>query len=179
MCVPSAKGAAWCGSRKAKAKAKERKSKMKKTMIALCGALSLAAFAEPEAPEAGCACGQAKEAPKAEMRANREVKAPLVLNLDEGTTLDQIEAFKKDVLAKIDAAVAVKPEGCKCGKEGCKCPKAQKKVVVFVGDGAPGMGRRGMQGRPGMQGRQGMQGRRGMRRQMGAPAQAPEAPAAE
>ena len=165
---------------------------MKKSMIVLCGAaFALASFAEPAEAPAKCACDGAKAAceckgadcacekappPPAPQRMGRRERparpnrpAPTMLRLDKATTPEQIEDFKKQVLAKIDATVAAYAE--KPGEE-----KAPTTIALFVNDRqfAPGMGPRGGQRGPGMGPRGGRRGPQGPRPEGdGAPAPAP------
>ena len=104
---------------------------MKKTLIALCGALSLAAFADPAEP-----------APSAEAGARppmRQMPKPTMLVIGEKTTAEDVAAFKAEVAKKIDdsfAAYAAKPAG----------EKQPVRLVLFSNEGmgrGPGMGPRG------------------------------------
>lgn len=158
---------------------------MKKTLIAFCGAaLCLASFADETvcdgaAEQPACVEGAASKAAPARQcprrpefagRMNRPKPVALVIN--EKTTADQIEAYKKEVAEKIDAAFtgyATK----EAGENGVKAPT---RIMLMVNDrpmGRPGMGPgmgRGPKG-PGM-GRGGRRGPKGERPE-GAPA--PEA----
>ena len=164
---------------------------MKKTLIAFCGAaLCLASFADETvcdgaAGQPACVEGAAAKAtparqcprrPECAGRMNRPKPVALVIN--EKTTADQIEAYKKEVAEKIDAAFtgyATK----EAGENGVKAPT---RIMLMVNDrpmGRPGMGPgmgRGPKG-PGM-GRGGRRGPKGERPE-GAPAPeaAPEAAA--
>ena len=140
---------------------------MKKSLIAICGAvLALASFAEPEAPaEAPAQPPKRMERRERPNRANRP--APTMLKLDANTTPEQVEAFKKQVAEKIDAAVAA--QAAKTGDD-----KAATTIVLFVNDRPIGMGM-GQRG-PGQGGRRGP-GQRGPRGNR--PAEAPEPAPAE
>ena len=140
---------------------------MKKSLIAICGAgLALASFAEPEAPaEAPAQPPKRLERRERPNRANRP--APTMLKLDANTTPEQVEAFKKQVAEKIDAAVAA--QAAKTGDD-----KAATTIVLFVNDRPIGMGM-GQRG-PGQGGRRGP-GQRGPRGNR--PAEAPEPAPAE
>ncbi len=156
---------------------------MKKLMIAVCcAALSAATFADDSAPAAKACCDGDKkcraaegdkavgkktkaEARKAAQKARAERK-PNVLVINETTTPEQIEAYKKDVCKRIDDALAA--YNGKQVAEGEK--KSPVRVMLMVMDrpfGGPGMeGRRGPRGdRPG----------RGPRRNRPEGAPAPEA----
>jgi len=147
---------------------------MKKSAIAICGAaLAAVAFAQEPAPApapapempAAPAEGRAFQRPDRPQRAQRyrPVKRPPTLVIDEKTTPEQVEAYKKLVVEKIDAAFAsYKDKPVAEGEEG----KVPTRVMLMVMDrpfGGPGMG-------PGMgNGPKGPRGDRpqGMRRNRG------------
>ena len=102
---------------------------MKKTLIALCGALSLAAFAEPAEP-----------APSAEAGARpmRQMPKPTMLVSNEKTTAEDIAAFKVELAKKVDESFAAYGK-----KDGEKQPV---RLVLFSNEGmgrGQGMGPRG------------------------------------
>ena len=103
---------------------------MKKTLIALCGVLSLAAFAEPAetAPAAAPARPMMRQMPK-----------PTMLMINEKTTAEEIAAFKAEVAKKVDEAVA--SYAAKTGDD-----KKPVRLVLFSNEGmgrGQGMGPRG------------------------------------
>lgn len=138
---------------------------MKKSLMVFCGAaLALAAFAEPEAAAPGCACNGnpsaactckgpegcncAKPArPDRPPRPNVERQRPPTLVLDGKTTPEQVEAFKKEICEKVDAAFAA--QAAKAGEE-----RQPTRIVLFVNDRGfgPGMGPQGRGGRRGPDG---------------------------
>lgn len=117
---------------------------MKKTLIALCGALSLAAFAEPADP-APCPEGRPCPPIEAGARPHRRMQKPTMLMINEKTTPEDIAAFKNEVSKKIEeslASYAAKPDN----------EKQPVRLVLFSNDGmgrgrGPGMGQRGGEGR--------------------------------
>lgn len=164
---------------------------MKKSLVVFCGAvLCLAAFAEESAvADAAAEKPAAVESQRPHRgfdhvnRMNRPKPVALVIN--EKTTAEQIEAYKKEVAEKIDAAFTGYASK-EAGENGVKQPT---RIMLMVNDrmmGRPGMGPGmgpgtgpGMGRGPKGQG-MGKGGRRGPRgaRPEGAPA-AEEAPAAD
>jgi len=130
---------------------------MKKSLMVLCGAaLALASFAEP---------ADAPQRPKGDR------PMPTMLVVDGKTTIEQVEAFKKQICEKVDAAVAA--QAAKTGDN-----KQPTRIVLFVNDRGfgPGMGPQGRGGRRGPDGK-GQDGK-GPRRRRGAEG-APNPPPAE
>lgn len=154
---------------------------MKKTLIALCGALTLAAFADPAEP-APSAEAQAPRRPSAEAGA-RPMRGPMqrppMLTIGEKTTAEEIAAFKAEVAKKIDETAAA--YAAKSGED-----KKPVRIVLFTNEGMgprQGMGPRGEGRGPrgeGMGPRGEGRGPRGdrPRRNRGGDAEAPK-PAAE
>ncbi len=80
---------------------------MKKLLIALCGALTLAAFAEPAAPAPEARPGTPPPAADRAARPNRGPRQkPMMINISERTKPEEVAAFKAEVLKKIDDTVA-------------------------------------------------------------------------
>ena len=99
---------------------------MKKTLIALCGALTLAAFADSAEPapsaEAKCPCRPSAEAGARPKRG--PMQRPPMLTLSEKTTAEDIAAFKAEVAKKIDETAAA--YAAKSGED-----KKPVRIVLF------------------------------------------------
>ena len=122
---------------------------MKKSLIVCCSALlAFAVFAEEPAPRAE---DDAPGAPRAERgprgpRAGRNPRrAPLMLTVSEKTTDEEVEAFKKKVLAKIDASYSEYKE--KAAPEGQEKPVMNMALMVMERRAGmePGKRRAGME----------------------------------
>ena len=123
---------------------------MKKSLMIVCGALALGAFAEPGAPAPGCPLNGAPDAALA--RPDRPqmpggFQMPTMFTIDGNTTPDQIKELKKQFNDKVDAAFAAQAN--KTGDD-----KKPTTVVYMVNEGGFGFGGMGM-------GPQGFGGRRG------------------
>lgn len=150
---------------------------MKKSMLMCCSALfALAVFADEPAPapEAGMPKAPQGERGPRGMRGPRQ--APVMIQITDKTTAEEVEAFKKNVMEKIDKSYA--EYKAKPAPEGAEKPALH--VGVMIVERRPGMGP-GMRGPGQGQGMgPGMRGPRGDRgpRRGGAgdkPAPAPEA----
>lgn len=114
---------------------------MKKTLIALCGALTLAAFADSAEP-APSAEAMGPRCPSAEACARPKrgpMQRPPMLTLSEKTTAEDIAAFKAEVAKKIDETAAA--YAAKSGED-----KKPVRIVLFTNEGMgprQGMGPRG------------------------------------
>lgn len=117
---------------------------MKKTILSLCGALSLVAFAEGPVPPPATPAQPprpAMEAGNRPQRAMRPEMMPTRLVVTDATTPEQIAAFKAEVAKKIDEAIAA--NRAKPATE-----KRPLNLMFFANDGfSP---RQGMNERPNM-----------------------------
>ena len=121
---------------------------MKKSAIAICGAvLAAVAFAQEPAPAPECGNPSAPAEKPAFQRPDRPQRAkpgrqgqrPSALVIDEKTTPEQVEAYKKLVAEKIDAAFASFKDKPVAEGEA----KAPTRVMLMVVDrpfGGPGRG---------------------------------------
>ena len=116
---------------------------MKKLMIILCGVALTLTGAAQDAPKAkaegdrpGVKAEEGASRPSAEARQQRQRmrregmrnrQRPVTFAIDEKTTSEQIEAFKKEVCAKIDEAAKAY-----AAQEGEK--KTPKNIILFVND---------------------------------------------
>lgn len=116
---------------------------MKKLMIILCGVALTLTGAAQDAPKAkaegdrpGVKAEEGASRPSAEARQLRQRmrregmrnrQRPVTFAIDEKTTSEQIEAFKKEVCAKIDEAAKAY-----AAQEGEK--KSPKNIILFVND---------------------------------------------
>lgn len=125
---------------------------MKKSLMIACGALALAAFAEPAAPAPGCPCAGAPNAaacackgPCACARPDRPpcpnggFQMPTMFTIDGNTTADQIAELKQQFNDKVDAAFAA--QAAKTGDD-----KKPTTVIYLVNEGGFGLGGMGPQG---------------------------------
>lgn len=139
---------------------------MKKSLIVCCSALlALAVFADEPAPSAEAAAPKAPRAERGPRGPRGPHMAPLMLPVTEKTTAEEVEAFKKKVIEKIDASYA--DYKAKAAPEGQEKPMLHMALMV--------MERRPMG--PGMRGPRGPRGDRGPRRGDAGDKPAPEAEA--
>lgn len=147
---------------------------MKKSLIVCCSALlALAVFADEPAPSAEAAAPKAPRAERGPRGPRGPHMAPLMLPVTEKTTAEEVEAFKKKVIEKIDASYA--DYKAKAAPEGQEKPMLHMALMVMErrpGMG-PGMRGQGMRG----QGPRGPRGDRGPRRGDAGDKPAPEAEA--
>lgn len=154
---------------------------MNKSVLSFCGAaLVFAAFAQEPAPAPEAKADQPAVKAERGPRQMRPRPQQSILTIDDKTTDEQVEAYKKEVAAKIDAAVAAyKAKPTEEGKD-----KAPTRVMLMVMDrpfgmgpnGHPGMGGRGMGRGMGQKGPRGPRGDRPARPDGDkAPEAAPEA----
>ena len=153
---------------------------MKKSAMAVCGAVFAAvAFAQEPAPApegatpASRAGGAPLPKPDRPQRGNRvrQSQPPMTFVIDEKTTAEQIDAFKKELAAKVDAAFeAYKAKPAPENGEA----KPHTRIMLMVTDrsfGGPRMGKGPGAGRGGNGERpQGMRGLRGPKPEAPAPA---------
>ena len=139
---------------------------MKKSLIVCCSALlALAVFADEPAPSAEAAAPKAPRAERGPRGPRGPHMAPLMLPVTEKTTAEEVEAFKKKVIEKIDTSYA--DYKAKAAPEGQEKPMLHMALMV--------MERRPMG--PGMRGPRGPRGDRGPRRGDAGDKPAPEAEA--